>query len=157
MEPVQQPELDLTPYALWPVAPGQIAHLWELVAPDIERIVQRPGMRATALHFRQQCLEQKAQLFLVLEPTGTEGEPPKYVGCVITRLLFALTGHRTLEVAGAAGDGADPASVAGLLQGLESFARAEGCCAMEFVGRAGWAKLLPEGYREVGRIFEKEL
>jgi hypothetical protein len=43
-----------------------------------------------------------------------------------------------------------------LIEGIEEFARAEGCAATRIVGRKGWARVLPS-YRAKRIILEKEL
>jgi hypothetical protein len=43
-----------------------------------------------------------------------------------------------------------------LLAGVEDYARAEGCAAMRIMGRAGWARILPD-YRRKRVILEKQL
>ena len=43
-----------------------------------------------------------------------------------------------------------------LLDGIEAFARAEGCDAMRIIGRKGWARVLKD-YRVTRVILEKEL
>lgn len=41
---------------------------------------------------------------------------------------------------------------------FDRWGRDNGCKAIEFVGRAGWAKALaPQGYKEIYRIYQKEL
>jgi hypothetical protein len=43
-----------------------------------------------------------------------------------------------------------------LLQGIEDFARAEGCSATRIIGRRGWARVLPS-YQAKRIVLEKEL
>lgn len=43
-----------------------------------------------------------------------------------------------------------------LVTTLESWARGEGCAALEMVGRPGWGRLFPD-YAEIERVFSKEL
>lgn len=44
-----------------------------------------------------------------------------------------------------------------LLSGIENYARAEGCRAVRFYGRKGWARLMNEEYKVTRVIMEKQL
>lgn len=41
-----------------------------------------------------------------------------------------------------------------LIEGIENYAKAEGCDCIRWVGRKGWKRMLPE-YREVGVVMER--
>lgn len=139
---------------LWLVSPSQVVNLWPLIEPGVSKVVNRVGCRMTVAHHLQRILDHEAQLFVLLQGDGTE-TPPTYLGALITRILNCPNGDRILEVSLAAGEHALPHLVE-TMAGLEHFARAESCRAIEFVGRPGWGKVL-EGFREVGRLYAKEL
>jgi hypothetical protein len=43
-----------------------------------------------------------------------------------------------------------------LLEGIENYARAEGCDCVRWIGRRGWKRKLPE-YKEIGVVMERKV
>ena len=124
--------------------------IWAMVAPFAEKIAARFPDEWPVAIIAEAAAAQDLQLWLVWDDTAK-----KPLGCVGTRIIVKPSGKRILDIAWMAGD--ERKRWMRLLEILEDYARAEGCAAVSFVGRRGWAPDLPD-YR-VKRLaaYEKEL
>jgi hypothetical protein len=127
------------------VDPAQVAAIWPHVAHLVRRAMERGRMGRFA-DVQRDVLGANAYLWLAIAQ-----------GDVLAAAVTQVTqenDHRLCTIV--ACGGRDFARWGGLIEGLEDYARAEGCARVEIAGRPGWRKRLP-GYRLVKVVIRKEL
>lgn len=127
------------------VDPARVRQLWPHARFLICRAMRRGGIAAFA-PVEQSVLSGRALLWLATD-RGT------IHATAVTEL--AASEWRKVCVIVACG-GRDRARWLHLIEGIEEFARAEGCAAVRILGRKGWARVLPE-YRMHRIVLEKDV
>lgn len=122
---------------LFPVATADLDRVWPIVVAWLERAQIRTDSDATVDALRALCTAEAAVLVLI----GDDPAAPVAAGVVQTRVY--ARGARACWIL--ALGGARARAWRHTLDALEAGARADGCDRLEFVGRPGWAGLLP-GY-----------
>ena len=121
---------------LTPVVGEMLAFAWPDVEPWIAAALARAPNELTVHGLRDLCLRGEGVLVLI----GEAGEAPVAAG--VTQVRDYEDGDRRLWILALGGAGAS--TWRGTLRALEDGARAKGCTAVEFTGRPGWARLLPD-------------
>jgi hypothetical protein len=127
------------------VDPAQVEKIWPHVAHVIRRAPWRGRMGRFA-DVERDVLGANAYLWLATD-----------AGAVLAAAVTQVTqqnGDRLCTIV--ACGGRDFARWGGLIDGLESYARAENCARMEIAGRPGWLRRLP-GYRLRKIVIAKDL
>ena len=127
------------------VPPDEVARLWPHIAHYIARAMARGGMGRFA-DVEADVLGANAYLWLALRADAIlAAAVTKVTGEGASRLctIVACGGH-------------DWPRFGFLIEGLEDYARAEGCAALEICGRPGWQRRL-KGYRTVKAVIRKAL
>ncbi len=131
--------------ALACVPPDQVARLWPHIAHYIARAMARGGMGRFA-DVEADVLAANAYLWVATE-----------AGAILAAAVTKVTGEGRARVCTiVACGGHDWPRFGFLIAGLENYARAEGCAAVEICGRPGWQRRL-EGYRTVKVVIRKGL
>jgi hypothetical protein len=127
------------------VPPGEVARLWPHMSHYIARAMARGGMGRFA-DVEADVLGANAYLWLALR-----------AGAILAAAVTQVTGEGAERLCTiVACGGHDWPRFGFLIEGLEDYARAEGCAAMEICGRPGWQRRL-EGYRTVKAVIRKAL
>lgn len=131
------------------VDPGWVQEIWPLVAPMLRRATARTGLSAFQ-DVESEVLCGRALLWLAVrrEANGLE-----ILAAASTRLQETDASKVCVITACA---GSDMPRWLGLLDGIESFARKEGCASVRIYGRKGWLRAL-DGYEQRHVVIEKEL
>jgi hypothetical protein len=127
------------------VDPAQVSKIWPHVSHLIRRAMDRGGMGRFE-DVQRDVLTANAYLWLAVES-----------GSVLAAAVTQVTqqaDHRLCTIVACGGLGWT--RWGGLIEGLESYARAENCQRIEIAGRPGWRKRLPD-YRLVKIVIRKEL
>jgi hypothetical protein len=127
------------------VDPAQVSKIWPHVSHLIRRAMERGGMGRFA-DVERDVLHANAYLWLAVES-----------GSVLAAAVTQVTqekDHRLCTIVACGGH--DWTRWGALIEGLETYARAENCRRMEIVGRPGWLKRLPD-YRLAKIVIRKEL
>lgn len=121
---------------LTPVSVDMLPLAWQQVLPWIEGACARvpSGMSADELYGI--CEREEGALILI----GVLGEAPIAAG--VTQVRDHEDGTRVCWIAALGGEGAR--AWRDTLKIIEANARRIGCASVRFVGRPGWAGLLPE-------------
>jgi hypothetical protein len=136
------------------VPPDKVALAWPSVRSLIFAAMKRGDLSSFG-PVEDSVLRGDALLWLAL--THEDGDSVRIDAAAVTEL------HRTewrkvcvVVACGAPSRGSDRRRWIRLLEGLEDFARAEGCSATRIIGRQGWARVLPS-YQAKRIVLEKEL
>ena len=121
-----------------------IETVWVLAAPVLQRVVDGGGDISVEA-FRSSLIERERQLWFVWSDD--------LEAVFITQLVFTPHG-KVANIDALAGE--NLANWIGLIEGVEDWARAEGCVKVEIVGRRGWSRVLPE-YDIAQYVLEKRL
>ncbi len=136
---------------LAPVPTAHLAAVWPAVAPWLAGVCARPDSDLTRDALYRLCARQEALLIVVHD----EAAP---VAAGVSQVRRHDDGALSCWILAMGGIGAR--LWRHTLAQIEAGARAKGCSAVEFVGRRGWARLLPD-YRaepcERGTHYEKRL
>jgi hypothetical protein len=127
------------------VDPAQVADVWPHVSHLIRRAMERGGMGRFE-DVERDVLSANAYLWLAIES-----------GSVLAAAVTQVTqekDHRLCTIVACGGH--HWTRWGGLIEGLESYARAENCRRMEIAGRPGWLERLPD-YRLAKIVIRKEL
>ena len=127
------------------VDPARVATIWPHVAPLIRRAIARGGMGEFGAVERA-VLSGGALVWL-----AWDGE--EILAAAVTELEL-VGGTKFCTIVACGGRGLP--RFAGLIAGLERFARAEGCARMRICGRKGWGRVLRE-YSVQRVIMERRL
>jgi hypothetical protein len=127
------------------VPPGEVARLWPHLAHYIARAMARGGMGRFA-DVEADVLGADAYLWVATA-----------AGAILAAAVTKVTGAGSARLCTiVACGGHDWPRFRFLIAGLESYARAEGCTAVEICGRPGWQRRLA-GYRTVKVVIRKGL
>lgn len=121
---------------LHPVDPADLARAWPVALPWLAQACARPGCDLTVADLRGLVEAERALLVLIL---GADGAP---VAAGVTQVRDLADGGRSCCVLAVGGRGAR--DWRGTLALIEAGAVRNGCSRVEFVGRVGWAALLPD-------------
>jgi hypothetical protein len=127
------------------VDPAQAAKIWPHVSHLIRRAMERGRMGRFA-DVERDVLAANAYLWLAVEQDVV-------LAAAVTQVTEDADG-RLCTILACGGSGW--ARWGGLIEGLESYARAEGCRRIEIAGRPGWRRRLP-GWRLVKIVIRKDL
>lgn len=127
------------------VPPANVRQIWPHASPLIEKAMLRGGLNRFA-DIERDVLDGCALLWL-----ASNGETIE--AAAVTQLR--QTEQRKVCILVACG-GSDMKRWLALLDGIEVYAKAEGCDAMRIYGRRGWQRMLPH-YQLARVILERKL
>ena len=127
------------------VDPRQAAQIWPFVHDGIERAMDRGGMGSFKT-VENDVLCGNAYLWLAIDAGHT-------MASAVTQ-VFGEDDRRYCTIVACAGQ--DWEKWGHLIEGLEQYAKAEGCKYVEICGRPGWLRRLP-GYRLSKIIIRKDV
>lgn len=128
------------------IQPGTLtAAAWPSCRHMIERAILKTGLSDFALVERD-VLEGHQLLWLAMDG--------KTIDAASTTKLVTANGVKTCIIVACAG--AERGRWLHLIEGIEAYARAEGCASVRIIGRKGWKRSL-NGYRSKYDIIEKGL
>lgn len=133
------------------VPPAEVDRVWHLVAPILARAILRTR-KITLEDAHELCTVGACQLWVVWFPQ--EGEDGEALGALMTDIQAYPSGWRVARIFVLAGE--EFARWSHLLIDIEAWAVAEGCQALEMIGRKGWGRVFPE-YRPIEYVYSKEL
>jgi hypothetical protein len=117
------------------VSPEMLPHAWPLVEPWIADACRRGAGDQTPADLLLICRKGEGALILI----GKPGEPPVAAG--VTQVREHQDGTLAIWILALGGAGAR--IWRDTLEHIEDGARRIGCASVNFVGRPGWAALLP--------------
>jgi hypothetical protein len=127
-----------------------VPEVWPVIAPGLQKAVDRAAGRMTMENIANYIIEGKWQLWLYLK--GGE-----YKALAITEITTCPTGMKILNRVVCTGEDKELWEVL-IPSTLEQFARVEGCKIFETVARPGWEKILgKQGFKKTHVFLEKEL
>lgn len=118
------------------VPPAQVGAVWRRVGPWIAAACERPGCLLTPELLLGICTRQEGQLIVILDWAN------RSVAAGVTQVRDYESGKRTCWVLCIGGSGAR--NWRWTLREIEAGARRNGCHRIEFVGRNGWRRILPD-------------
>jgi len=127
------------------VDPARVSEIWPHVAHLIRRAMERGGLSEFA-DVERSVAAGRALLWLVWDGA-------QVLAAGVTALDL-INGVKFCTIVACGGRGLE--RFGGLIDGVERYARAEGCARMRICGRKGWARVLPD-YSIKRVILEKEL
>ncbi|KQP50838.1 hypothetical protein ASG40_13000 [Methylobacterium sp. Leaf399] len=113
-----------------------LAPAWAIAAPWLARACARPGCDLSLADLRGLVDREEALLVLILDATGAP------IGAGVTQVRERADGGRSCCVLAAGGTGVRRWRE--IMREIEAGAVRAGCSRVEFVGRVGWAALLPD-------------
>jgi hypothetical protein len=129
----------------------KIEEAWRFIEPYARQMAERFPDDWPLGEIKQTALAGKIVLWVVWEETTKE-----HFGMVATCLWRKPSGKKFLVVEAAAGRDHD--KWVHLIPTLEDYGRSHGCTRIEFRGRSGWARRLPDYRLERGEpILSKDL
>ena len=132
---------------LLPVDHADLASAWAVAEPWLARACARPGCDLSIEDLHGLVDAEAALLVLIL---GDHGTP---IGAGVTQVREITGGGRSCCVL--ATGGTDVRRWREIMAQIEAGAARNGCERVEFVGRVGWAALLPD--YQVDAYFSKQL
>ncbi len=129
------------------VDPKRVLEFWPYCAPLIKSAMERGRLTDFAL------VEHGVRNGNGLLWLAWKQDARKIMAAAVTELTSA-NGERFCTIV--ACGGSDRAEWLPLIEGLEKYARVEGCVAMRILGRRGWARLLP-AYQVSRVLLERKL
>ena len=142
---LQSPAESKSPADLICVNPAEVTKIWPHISHMIRRAMDRGGMGKFE-NVEQDVLSANAYLWLAMAGNSL-------LACAVTQVTDE-TDHRLCTIVACCGHDWERWGM--LIEGLEKYARAEGCRRIEICGRPGWVKRLPS-YRTVKIVIRKEL
>ena len=127
------------------VKPADVEKIWPHVSHLIAIAMERGGMGRFD-DVERDVLGNNAYLWLAIDGSSV-------LATAVTKVT-AEQDHRLCTIVACGGHAWDRWGA--LIEGLERYARAEGCKRIEICGRPGWLKRLP-GYRLAKIVIQKEL
>lgn len=128
---------------LIPVLSSSVPFIWDRVLPLIERACQKgPTQDLDPDDLRQCCIEGKHQLWIVASNSIQAVAITGILDDVCEWIVFASD---------------DPDGWKEHVPAIEAWAASMGCTKMRSYSRPGMKRVMPEGYRIKGYIFEKVL
>ena len=131
------------------VDPRQIGLIWPQVAARLRRAILRTGLSAF-VDVERDVLDGRALLWLALSRDSEEVA----IDAVATTRLEQTDRGKVCVIVACEGRGRH--RWLPLIGGIESYARAEGCCSVRIFGRKGWRRVLDD-YQQTHVIIQKEL
>ena len=125
--------------------PTQVATIWPHVSHLVRRAMARGRMGCFA-DVEADVLGANAYLWLAIDSGSV-------LAAAVTKVT-AENGERLCTIVACAGH--EWKKFGPLIAGLEAYARAEGCVAIEICGRPGWRRRLPD-YRLAKIVIRKRL
>ena len=144
------------------IPPDKAARVWPL-ARDLIFAAMKRGDLSSFGPVEDRVLRGDALLWLAL--TNADGDSVRIEAAAVTELhrtewrkvcLIVACGALRRSSRATASRAADTHRWIRLLEGIEDFARAEGCNATRIIGRKGWARVLTS-YQTKRIVLEKEL
>lgn len=127
------------------VPPGSVEDVWRYAGHFISSAVQRTGLADEEI-IRRGLFEGRSLLWVAV----LDGI---FVAAASTEVVV-VNGAKTCELTACGGDGRE--HWIELLEGIESYAKAEGCASMRIFGRKGWQRVLP-AYQVKHIVLERRL
>jgi hypothetical protein len=127
------------------VRPEQVQQAWSIVQPLIVQAMKRGGVGDPGPVYAD-VVAGRSLLWLACD--GSE-----VVACAITELTEAM-GRKLCTIVACGGHARG--NWLHLIEGLEDYARQEGCASTRIIGREGWKRVLPD-YWQRAVILEKGL
>lgn len=121
---------------LHPVEHADLASAWPVAEPWLAQACARPGCDLTVADLRELVEAEAALLVLILSDDGAP------IGAGATQVRDLAHGGRSCCVL--AVGGTDVRRWRDIMRVIEAGAARNGCSRVEFVGRVGWAALLPD-------------
>ncbi|MCJ2127349.1 hypothetical protein [Methylobacterium sp. E-045] len=132
---------------LHPVDHADLASAWPLAEPWLARACARPGCDLSIEDLHRLVGAEAALLVMIL---GEDGAP---IGAGVTQVRELADGGRSCCVLATGGN--DVRRWREIMAQIEAGAARNGCERVEFVGRVGWAALLPD--YQVDAYYSKQL
>src|ERR1700754_3915063 len=120
---------------------ARMHEVWPLVAPLIQRAVERGGL-ADMAQLERDLRSGAALLWLAWNPGLGEGAGRSFIEAAAVTQLDIANGRKFCTIVACGGHGLN--RWCSLIGALERFAREEGCAGMRIYGRRGWARVLPD-------------
>jgi len=130
--------------------PDFVLENWNAIKPFLEQAMSHSQNESSITDYMKKILTLTAQCWVI-----QDGE--KIVGVGLTQIL-SYAQHKTLHIMVLACH--DLEKYTSLFGSVESFAKAQGCIAIEQWGRKGWAKALPKyvpGFEEAYVVMRKPI
>ena len=116
--------------------PVDIEKAWVFVYPLLQEAVERSLGRDTESALKQMLIDGHYQLWMA-------GEPGRLSACCATRVAEYPSGKKVLNIVALGGKQFEQWAQE-LLDTLKKFSLENKCTSIEFVGRRGWMRKLPE-------------
>ena len=116
--------------------PVDIEKAWVFVWPLLQEAVERSLGRDTESALKQMLIDGHYQLWMA-------GEPGRLSACCATRVAEYPSGKKVLNIVALGGKQFEQWAQE-LLDTLKKFSLENKCTSIEFVGRRGWMRKLPE-------------
>jgi hypothetical protein len=129
------------------IPPTELYDWWPSAALALAPAIAMTEGAQTLETVRRSIAEGDAHLWVINSGAGAKA-------ALVTYVYRCPSGQRQLRSSLAGGHGL--ADMAAAMPAIEEWARREGLAKSEIIGRKGWGRAL-EGYREVARVFVKDL
>ena len=127
----------------------KVKQVWSIVVKDIADALARSNAYARAEHIKKDILDNKMQLWILLD-----SETKEYYGVCVTEIIQRPL-QRCLNIKIMKGRHRDKWEH--LIKHVEEFAWHNNCDLLELVARPGWKKILKQyGYKESHVLLEKK-
>ena len=127
----------------------KVKQVWSIVVKDIADALARSNAYARAEHIKKDILDNKMQLWILLD-----SETKEYYGVCVTEIIQRPL-QRCLNIKIMKGRHRDKWQH--LIKHVEEFAWHNNCDLLELVARPGWKKILKQyGYKESHVLLEKK-
>ena len=128
------------------VQPEEVAHIWEEVAPLLERVKEHTEGEFETDDYLEPLPHGDMHLWIATEQSDVKA-------AMVTQ--FAIYPQKNmLRIISMAGE--DFEEIRGFQDMIEAFAIKSGCSALEMWGRKGWKKLLPD-WKDTYIVYTKDL
>ena len=128
------------------VQPEDVAHIWEEVAPLLERVKEHSEGEFETDDYLEPLTHGDMHLWIATEQSDVKA-------AMVTQ--FAIYPQKNmLRIISMAGE--DFEEIRGFQDMIEAFAIKSGCSALEMWGRKGWKKLLPD-WNDTYIVYTKDL
>ena len=127
---------------------------WLYVEQSIADALTRSGGYALASHIKQDCIDEKSQLWILCDK-DEERESNKLYGVIVTEVIQRPL-IKVLHIKIMTGRHREKWQHQ--IRQIEDFAAQNGCHSMELIARPGWKKILkPFDYRETHVVLVKQI
>ena len=135
---------------LYAIPPDRLPEFWTLIEPFAQKIENRFPNEWPVYTIHEATEAKELQLWMIADE-----DTRKVSGVVGTRIITKASGKKVLDIAWMAGENRE--EWMHLLPKIEAFGADEGCEAIGFTGRWGWAPDLPDYQVEKLAHYEKAL